>query len=134
MTFAWIAAERAEFTVAECCRALDVAEWILSVPGTSGVCAPRPGRPAAAPDSASHSASRGRYGRRVWKDLQEAGERVSEKRVGRLMREEGLRARLRKRFRSTTISEHDQPADEAQLTACPRAARPYVPIEPMSRK
>jgi transposase InsO family protein len=45
----------------------------------------------------------------VWKDLQEAGERVSQKRVGRLMREEGLRARARKRFRSTTVSEHDQP-------------------------
>ena len=30
------------------------------------------------------------------------------KRVGRLMREEGLRARLRKRFRSKTMSEHDQ--------------------------
>ena len=59
---------------------------------------------------ASYAASRGRYGRpRVWKDLHEAGERVSEKRVGRLMREDGLRARARKRFRSTTMSEHDQP-------------------------
>ena len=59
---------------------------------------------------ASHVASRGRYGRpRVWKDLHEAGERVSQKRVGRLLREEGLRARTRKRFRSTTMSEHDQP-------------------------
>jgi transposase InsO family protein len=59
---------------------------------------------------ASHAASRGRYGRpRVWKDLQEAGEHVSQKRVGRLMREEGLRARARTRFRSTTMSEHDQP-------------------------
>ena len=59
---------------------------------------------------ASHVASRGRYGRpRIWKDLREAGERISEKRVGRLMREEGLRARARKRFHSTTMSEHDQP-------------------------
>ena len=59
---------------------------------------------------ASHLASHGHYGRpRVWKDLHEAGERVSEKRVGRLMREEGLRARARKRFRTTTMSEHDQP-------------------------
>ena len=45
----------------------------------------------------------------MWKDLHEAGEHVSEKRFGRLMREEGLRARARKRFRSTTMSEHDQP-------------------------
>jgi transposase InsO family protein len=59
---------------------------------------------------AFHTASRGRYGRpRVWKDLHEAGEHVSEKRVARLMREDGLRGRVRKRFRSTTMSEHDQP-------------------------
>ena len=58
----------------------------------------------------SHAASKRRYGRpRVWKDLHEAGERVSEKRVGRLMREDGLRARARKRFKCTTMSDHDQP-------------------------
>ena len=38
---------------------------------------------------AYHSASRHRYGRpRLWKDLREDGEPISEKRVGRLMREE----------------------------------------------
>jgi putative transposase len=59
---------------------------------------------------AAHEASKRRYGRpRVWKDLHEAGERVSEKRVGRLMREDGLRARARKRFTCTTMSDHDQP-------------------------
>ena len=59
---------------------------------------------------ASHDVSKRRYGRpRVWKDLHEAGERVSEKRVGRLMREDGLRARARKRFKGTTMSDHDQP-------------------------
>jgi putative transposase len=59
---------------------------------------------------ASHEASKRRYGRpRVWKDLHEAGEHVSEKRVGRLMREDGLQARARKRFKCTTMSDHDQP-------------------------
>lgn len=59
---------------------------------------------------ASHDGSKRRYGRpRVWKDLHEAGERVSEKRVGRLMREDGLRARARTRFKCTTMSDHDQP-------------------------
>ena len=59
---------------------------------------------------ASHEASRQRYGRpRIWHDLREEGERVSQKRVARLMRTEGLRARARKRFRSTTMSDHDQP-------------------------
>jgi transposase InsO family protein len=35
--------------------------------------------------------------------------RTSRKRVVRLMQEEGLRARVRKRFKSTTMSDHDQP-------------------------
>lgn len=111
MRFAWIAAEKAEFSVADCCRALRVS------PSGFYAWQHRPESPRASRDQylrvqiqASFAASRGRYGRpRVWKDLHEAGEHVSEKRVGRLMREEGLRARARKRFRSTTMSEHDQP-------------------------
>jgi transposase InsO family protein len=59
---------------------------------------------------ASHDASRRAYGRpRIWKDLVEDGERVSEKRVGRLMREEGIVARARRRFKVTTMSDHNQP-------------------------
>jgi len=74
---------------------------------------------------ASHEASHRHYGRpRVWKDLHEAGERVSEKRVGRLMREEGLRARARKRFQSTTMSEHDQPVAANVLDRRFEAERP----------
>ena len=42
-------------------------------------------------------------------DLREQCEAISRKRVARLMRVEGLRARARKRFKSTTMSEHDQP-------------------------
>jgi transposase InsO family protein len=109
--FAWIAAEKADWTIAECCRALRVS--------LSGFYAwqTRPESARAARDQqlrvairASHEASHRRYGRpRVWKDLHEAGEHVSEKRVGRLMREEGLQGRVRKRFRCTTMSDHDQP-------------------------
>jgi transposase InsO family protein len=74
---------------------------------------------------ASHAASRGRYGRpRVWKDLHEAGEHVSQKRIGRLMREAGLRGRVRKRFRSTTMSEHDQPIAPNVLARQFAAERP----------
>jgi putative transposase len=46
---------------------------------------------------------------RVHRELRAAGERVSEKRVARLMREFGLRARERRAFRRTTDSNHDQP-------------------------
>lgn len=59
---------------------------------------------------ASFDASKQRYGSpRIWEDLVEDKIRVSRKRVVRLMQEQGLRARARKRFKSTTMSDHDQP-------------------------
>jgi putative transposase len=59
---------------------------------------------------AFHTASGDRYGRpRLWKDLQEDGEAVSEKRVRRLMREEGIRGQVPKRFKLTTNSDHHDP-------------------------
>ncbi len=58
----------------------------------------------------SFEVSRKRYGSpRVWEDLQEQEIQVSRKRVVRLMQEQGLKARARKRFKSTTMSDHDQP-------------------------
>jgi putative transposase len=60
--------------------------------------------------AAPQTASRQYYGSpRVWEDLREEKIRVSRKRVVRLMQEEGLKARVRKRFKSTTMSDHDQP-------------------------
>ncbi len=59
---------------------------------------------------ASHEASRCTYGSpRIHRDLREQGHRVSRKRVIRLQRAEGLKARVRKRFKRTTMSDHDQP-------------------------
>ena len=48
----------------------------------------------------------------------------SRKRVARLMRAEGLGARVRKRFRSTTMSDHDQPIAANVLDRQFEAARP----------
>ena len=59
---------------------------------------------------ASFEKSRQRYGSpRIHADLAEQDVRVSRKRVVRLMRAEGLKARVRKRFKRTTMSDHDQP-------------------------
>lgn len=58
----------------------------------------------------SFDASKHRYGSpRIHEDLREQNLRVSRKRVIRLMREDGLQARARKRFKCTTMSDHDQP-------------------------
>ena len=59
---------------------------------------------------ASFDESRQRYGSpRIHDDLIEQAVHVSRKRVVRVMQEEGLQARVRKRFKSTTMSDHDQP-------------------------
>jgi putative transposase len=59
---------------------------------------------------ASFDASKQRYGSpRIHEDLLEQKVRVSRKRVIRLMQQDGLKARARKRFKCTTMSDHDQP-------------------------
>ena len=58
----------------------------------------------------AHTKSRRRYGApRVHAELQAQGEQVGKKRVARLMREDGLVARRRRRFVRTTDSRHSHP-------------------------
>jgi transposase InsO family protein len=45
----------------------------------------------------------------VHAELAGRGEHVSRKRVIRLMQQEGLKARVRRRYKCTTMSDHDQP-------------------------
>jgi transposase InsO family protein len=73
----------------------------------------------------SFEASKHRYGSpRVHEDLIEQHEHVSRKRVVRLMHEDGLVARLRKRFKHTTMSDHDQPVAANLLDRQFEAAAP----------
>ena len=50
--------------------------------------------------------------------------RVSRKRLVRLMREDGLKARVRKRYKHTTVSDHDQPIADNLLKQTFDAERP----------
>jgi transposase InsO family protein len=57
-----------------------------------------------------HADSRRRYGSpRIHKELKERGVACGEKRVARLMRQEGLRAKAARKFRVTTDSSHGRP-------------------------
>jgi putative transposase len=59
---------------------------------------------------ASFDGSKQRYGSpRIHEDLIEQHEQVGRNRVIRLMQEDGLKARARKRYKATTMSDHDQP-------------------------
>jgi len=59
---------------------------------------------------AAHARSRNTYGSpRVFKALKEQGFRVGENRVARLMREQGIKSKTHRRFRSTTNSDHAHP-------------------------
>ena len=111
MRFAFIHAERAGYPVTALSRALSVSRagfyaWLA-----------RPESKRSAEDRrlavlvrAAHDESRRTYGSpRVHVELAAQGERVGRKRVVRLMRQEGLKARVRRRYRCTTMSEHDQP-------------------------
>jgi len=109
--FAWIAAEKASFKVSDLCRVLAVS------PSGFYAWSQRPESARTRRDHqvrvlvrASFHESRQRYGSpRIHRDLLEQDVRVSRKRVIRLMQEEGLQARARKRLKCTTMSDHDQP-------------------------
>lgn len=111
MKFAFIDAEKAQWPVEVQCETLGVSR--------SGYYAwkGRPEAPRAAEDAelvdeikAAHEASRATYGSpRVHRELRAKGRRVSRKRVERLMRQEGIAARRKRRFRRTTDSKHEHP-------------------------
>lgn len=126
MRFRFIAAEKAHHSLNLLCRCLRVTR--------SGFYAWRR-RPASAHAQrdrrlkvlvrVSFDGSKRRYGSpRIHRDLIEQQERVSRKRVIRLMQEEGLQARMRKRFKVTTMSDHDQPVAANILKREFTAARP----------
>ena len=111
MRFAFIAAEKARHSVTRLCRCLRVTPSGFYAWTKRGLSA-RAQRDVVLRTKlrAFHAASGHRYGRpNLWKDLQEDGEAVSEKRVARRMREEGIRGKVRRRFKNTTMSDHADP-------------------------
>ena len=110
MRFAFIRAEDEEktFPIAAMCRVLKVS--------TSGYYAWLRRRPSernqrkadlTAKVKAAHSGSRGTYGSpRVTKKLRKSGEKVSEKTVAKIMQENELAGRRKRRFKATTDSKH----------------------------
>jgi putative transposase len=109
--FAWIQTEKASYPLTRLCR------WLGVTPSGFYAWRQRPESTHAREDRrlkvlvhVSFAASKQRYGSpRIHEDLREQEEHVSRKRLIRLMQEDGLAARARKRFKGTTMSDHDQP-------------------------
>ena len=107
MRFELIATEKAHYPVALLCKVLKVSR--------SGFYAwqHRPPAPHTVEDqkltvkvAAIHAQSRRRYGSpRVHQELREQGHRSGRKRIARLMREHGLRARPPRRYRTPPIQD-----------------------------
>jgi transposase InsO family protein len=109
--FQFIQDHREYFPVRLMCRVLDASssgfyDWLR-----------RPESPRAAEDralvakiQAVHSESRQTYGSpRVHASLKAQGYRIGRKRIARLMRENDIRAKTKRKFRVTTDSRHDHP-------------------------
>jgi putative transposase len=109
--FAFIAVEKARFSIRMLCATLDVSR--AGFYAWQG----RPLAPRAQADerlgleiTTIHAESRQRYGSpRIHAELRERGHHTSRKRVARLMRHHGLAARRRRRYRVTTDSRHPFP-------------------------
>jgi putative transposase len=110
--FQFIAAEKAHHSLSLLCRCLRVTRsGFYAWRGRPEPVRQRQDRRLKVLIRASFDASQAAYGSpRIHRDLrEEQHERVSRKRVIRLMQEEGLKARTPKRFVCTTDSDHDLP-------------------------
>jgi transposase InsO family protein len=109
--FAFIATEKARFPIALMCRLLAVSRagfyaWRQRPVATRT----RQDQVLAVAVAAVYAEHHGRYGSpRVQIELRERGQRSGRKRIARLMRAQDLRARPKRRYRTTTDSRHGLP-------------------------
>ena len=125
MKFAFIAAEKATYPVTVLCRMLEVSRaGFYAAQGRAPSARARADTKLGVEIAAIHAESRQCYGSpRVQAELRARGHGPSRKRVARLMRQQGLAARRRRRFRVTTDSNHARPV-AANVVARQFAGRP----------
>lgn len=118
MKYAWIDARRAEYPLPDMCEVLAVSAsgyraWRRGgSPGSSRLGDAQ----AVALMKAIHAEVKGAYGsRRMHRELQGRSHRIGLARVERLMREHGIRARHKRRYKATTDSRHSMPVADNLL-------------------
>jgi putative transposase len=131
--YAWIAQNKAVWSVTMTCEVLDVSasgyfehqrrrrQSRPSKPGNGRVSS----EALLAHIRGVHAEFKGEYGwPRIWRELLARGIRVGKDRVQRMMREHGIKARGKRKFVVTTDSKHDLPIAENLL------ARNFQPTAP----
>lgn len=108
MRFRFIEVEKATYPVRLMCRILEVSRaGYYAWRGREESARAQADRRLLLEIQAAHQASRRTYGSpRIHRDLREQGHPAGRHRIARLMRENGLRGRRRRRFRTTTQSNH----------------------------
>lgn len=107
-----MAVEKANYPVALMCRVLEVSRSGYYASKAKARPTPRETADAELVDEIKriHDASRGTYGRpRVLAQLERDGHVVGKGRVARLMKQNGIKGRVRRKYRSTTDSNHQRP-------------------------
>ncbi len=127
MKYAWMDTQRRAFPLPELCAVLQVSAsgyraWRRG--GTPDTPRLSPAQ-AVALIKAIHTEVKGAYGsRRMHRELQGRGHRIGLHRVERLMRDHGIRARHKRRYKATTDSRHALPVAENLLN------RQFTPAAP----
>ena len=112
MKYAWVDAHRKEFELVEMCEALAVSASGYRAWKRGGTSERKRLTDAQmlALIRAIHAELKGAYGSpRITKELRVRGFPASKERVERLMRENGIRARHKRRYKATTDSKHSLP-------------------------
>jgi putative transposase len=125
--YAWIDAQRRDYPLPDMCEVLSVSisgyrAWRRGgKPDRTRLSDPQ----AVALMRNIHAEVKGAYGsRRMHREMQGRGHRIGLSRVERLMREHGIRARHKRRFKATTDSKHSMPVAPNLL------ARNFTPEAP----
>lgn len=126
MRFAFIDAEKANFPVAFMCRHLGVSpSGFYAWSGRPESARSREDRRLALLTREAHQIGREAYGSpRVHEELKAQGVHISRKRVIRLMQEQGLKGKTRRRWVMTTHSKHDLPVAPNLLARNFEASKP----------
>ena len=126
MTFAWIEERRAEWPVTAMCRVLDVSRsgyYAWRSREANGTSVRR--EELTEQVKAIHAEVKGRYGSpRMHAELVSRGHACCVNTVARVMREAGIAAKTRRKFRQTTDSNHPHPVAENVLDRQFEAAEP----------